>query len=99
MSPGTISRHALGRMNQRAISPDDLALIKMIGTAVDDGYLVLNRDCQAAERELKRLLEQVRRLSGKRMVTAGDRVVTVYRAGRSTERKLVRRTEERQLGI
>jgi hypothetical protein len=97
MSPANLSQHALTRMSQRGFHRDDLDLIRMIGTEVDDGYLVLNRDRQAAERVLKEMLQQIKRLDGKRVVVAGGRVVTVYRADRSAGRRLVRRAEERQV--
>lgn len=97
MSPAAISQHALTRMSQRAFQEDDLDLIRMIGSEVDDGFMVLNRDRQAAERVLKALLQKIRRLDGKRVVVAGGRVVTVYRANGGKQRRLVRRTEQRQL--
>ena len=97
MSQTQLTRHAVARMGQRNFQNDDLDLIRLIGTAVEDGYLVLNRDCQAAERELKLLLERVRRLNGKRLVTVAGRVVTAYRAGKATERRLIRGAEDREL--
>lgn len=78
------------RLAQRAIRPHHLDLIKLIGTAVEDGYLVKEKDCQTFERDLKRLMERIRRLSGKRVVVAGDRIVTAYRARPRKERRLLR---------
>jgi hypothetical protein len=85
-----LTRHALARLGQRAISGDDIDLIVLIGTEVEDGYLVRSKDRQAAERHLKRLLEQVRRLEGKRAVIADSRVVTAYHARPAKERSLLR---------
>jgi hypothetical protein len=97
MSPAAISQHALTRMSQRAFQEDDLDLIRMIGTEVNDGFMVLNRDRQAAERVLKALLQRIRRLDGKRIVVAGGRVVTVYHAHETKQRRLLRRAEQRHI--
>jgi len=97
MSAINLTRHAVCRLAQRAIRYDDLDLIMMIGTEVRDGYIVLERDCQAAERELKRLLERVRRLNGKRLVAQSGHIVTAYHAGVGTRRRLVRDAEDREL--
>ncbi len=71
----------------------------MIGTPVGDGYIVLNHDSQAAERELKRMAEHIRRLIGKRLVIADGRVVTAYRTNKATERRLIRKAEDRELTV
>ena len=89
--------HALTRMAQRAIREDDLALILWVGTEVEGGYLVRAKDCQSVERQLKRLAHRVRRLQGKRVVVAGNRIVTVYHTCSATERRLLRGTEEHML--
>lgn len=85
-----LTKHALARMAQRAISSADIDLIMLIGTEVEDGYLVRGKDRQAAERQLKQLLDQVRRLEGKRAVVADSRVVTAYHACPAKERNLLR---------
>lgn len=85
-----LTKHALARMAQRAISSADIDLIMLIGTEVEDGYLVRGKDRQAAERQLKQLLDQVRRLEGKRAVVADSRVVTAYHARPAKERDLLR---------
>jgi len=92
---GALTQHAMIRMVQRAISIDDLDLIMLIGTEVEDGYLVRSKDCRAAERRLKQLLDQVRRLDGKRVVVVDGKVVTAYHAHPAKERRLLRGSEER----
>jgi len=99
MSQNQLTRHAVARMAQRGFRGDDHDLIRLIGTPVEDGYLVRDRDYQAAERELKLLLERVRRLNGKRLVIAAGRIVTAYPAGKATKRRLIRGAEERELGL
>jgi hypothetical protein len=82
-------------MSQRGIANDDLELIQWIGTEVEGGYLVREKDYQALDRELKQLRDHARRLVGKRLVIEGDRLVTAYHAARTKERRLLRGAEER----
>jgi hypothetical protein len=97
MKTKSLTRHALTRMAQRAIGGDDLDLILWVGTEVEDGYLVRAKDCQAVERKLKHLMHRVRRLEGKRVVFAGNRIVTAYHASPGTERRLLRGAKQRAL--
>jgi hypothetical protein len=90
MSAVHLTQHAMLRMSQRGIRLDDLQLIEAIGTEVDGGYLLRQKDFQTLERELKTLRDQARRLVGKRVVQAGDAVVTAYHASRADERRLLR---------
>lgn len=91
MSSEHLTQHARIRMAQRGIRDDDLDLIKRIGSEVEGGYFVRDQDAQDEERRLKREIDRVRRIRGKRVVVSGDRVVTVYHAGRGKERRLLRR--------
>lgn len=95
MSDATLTSHALVRMAQRAISGDDLDLVRTFGTEVEGGYLLRAKDCQAIEHAVKRFVDRVRRLSGERVVVAGGRVVTAYHARRSKQCRLLRRAERR----
>jgi len=97
MTTSAVSRHALARMAQRGFQADDADLIMLFGTPIQDGFLVLKKDCEAVERELKRLQDRVRRLSGKRLVVEAGRIVTAYRVGKGTERRLLRGAEDREL--
>ena len=91
-----LSRHAETRMAQRGVSIKDAELIALIGTEVADGFLVFAQDCQI-ERELKGLIDRVRRLQGKRLVIANGRIVSAYQASRWKERRLLRSAQERDL--
>lgn len=97
MTASQLTRHAIQRMGQRGFQDEDLELIQLIGTEVEDGFLVLNRDCQAAEHELKRLQERIRRLGGKRLVVADGHIVTAYHADKASERRLIRQSGDREL--
>ena len=46
-----LTDHATVRMAQRGIKIKDFDLIALIGTPVDDGYLVRDQDCQGLERD------------------------------------------------
>lgn len=90
-----LTAHAITRMSQRGIARGDLELVRWIGTEVEGGYVVREKDVQALERELKHLQDQARRLVGKRVVVDGDVVVTVYHADRGKEKRLLRGAETR----
>lgn len=77
-----LTAHAATRMSQRGIGSGDLELVRWIGTEVEGGFIVREKDFQALERELKHLREQARRLVGKRLVIDGSVVVTAYHANR-----------------
>lgn len=89
------TKHAVERMAQRTMSMSDAEFIVMYGTEVPDGFLFLARDCDALEGELKRSIEQVRRLRGKRVVAVDGKIVTVFHSSARTERRLIRNAEER----
>jgi hypothetical protein len=92
-----MTKHAKRRMAQRGIKLKDAELIEIIGTPVDDGYLVRTKDCQSAEREIKQLLDRIRRLEGKRLVTVDGKLVTAFHIRRREERRLLRRSHKRDL--
>ena len=98
MNAFTVTDHAALRMAQRGMSMRDAELAALIGTEVDDGYLVLAKNCKKLESELKALLDRVKRLQGKRLVTANGRIVTAYSASKRRVRRLVRDAYERDLG-
>ena len=90
-----LTAHATTRMSQRGIRGGDLELVRRIGTEVEGGYLVREKDFQALERQLNFLRDQARRLVGKRVVVDGCMVVSAYHAGRAKERRLLRGAEAR----
>jgi hypothetical protein len=47
---------------------------------------------------LKALLDRVRKLQGKRLVTADGRIVTAYYASKRRKLQLMRNAQERDLG-
>jgi len=97
MSHLPITRHASTRLTQRGMRLDDAELIALIGTEVEDGYLVRAKDYQEIESALKKLLERFRRVIGKRLVIANGQIVTAYHASRGRERRLLRNARESSL--
>ena len=92
-----LTAHAEARTAQRGLSGSDLELIALIGTPVEGGLFVLEKQVQAFERDLKKLRDQARRLVGKRVVLDGDTIVTAYHARTGKERRLLRGAERRNL--
>src|SRR5262245_44321401 len=92
-----LTGHAAMRMAQRSIKYRDAELIALIGTEVDDGYLVRVKDYQEVERQLKELLQRLRHIVGKRLIVVDGRIVTAYQASRTYQRRLLRNARESDL--
>jgi hypothetical protein len=86
-----LTRHAATRMAQRSVSLSDIELIGLIGTEVEGGYFVRDKDYQEMERVLKNLLHRLERVVGKRSVVESGQVITVYHPSKAHERRLLRR--------
>jgi hypothetical protein len=89
------TKHAIARMAQRGIKLNDADLIVLVGTEVSDGYLVLRKDYDEAERALKLMIERLRKVVGKRLIFANGQIVTVYSASESHKRQLIRHAYKR----
>ena len=63
----------------------DAELIALIGTQVEDGYLVRNKDFQQIKSDLTKFLKRLRRIVGKRLILNNGQVVTAYHASRKHE--------------
>lgn len=86
-----LTQHAVTRFAQRGFRDGDAELIMAIGTEVEGGYLVRQRDVWDFEQRVKHLLERVYRSAGKRLVVEGDVVVTGYYSRLGKERKLMKK--------
>lgn len=86
-----LTRHAVTRFAQRGFRDGEAELIMAIGTEVEGGYLVRRKDVRDFERCVKRLLERVCRLAGKRLVVMGEAAVTGYHCRPGEERRLLKR--------
>jgi len=94
-----ITRHGRMRCAQRGLSADELDLIMLIGSEVDDGYLVRDKDCQEVVRQLKNEIKRVQRVKGKRVVLVNGQIIAAFHATRSEMRRVLRRSEERGLEV
>jgi hypothetical protein len=94
MNTLALTSHAAVRMAQRNIKMKDVELIMLIGTEVDDGFLVRAKDGLELEKLLFELLERIRRVRGKRLVTANGQIITTYHSYRSDQRRLLRSARE-----
>jgi len=87
----TLTQHAESRIRQRGLRESDIPMIVDAGTPVDDDSLLLL--AQDVDREIRRRKQEIsalERLRGCRVVIAADKVVTVYRPSRRTEKRLLR---------
>jgi hypothetical protein len=92
-----LTNHAIQRISQRGITPCDIDLVLSLGTEVRDGYLMREKDCRARVAALKREIERIERLEGKRVVIAGECVVTTFHVKQSEDRRLIRAAAQRDL--
>ncbi|MBV9548062.1 MAG: hypothetical protein JO256_00130 [Alphaproteobacteria bacterium] len=90
MTTHAFSKHGLARLKQRGIALNDLELLELIGSEVENGYLVRRKDYQVLDREVKHLLHRARRLVGKRVVVENGTLVTAYHASQKTSDRLLR---------
>ncbi len=85
-----LSFHAQQRLQQRGLSTSDLDLVLMHGTETSDGYYLRRSDVRRAERELRKLINQLNRLSGKYVIVDGDTVITTYHPGKKKQKRILR---------
>ncbi|GIW57045.1 MAG: hypothetical protein KatS3mg082_3449 [Nitrospiraceae bacterium] len=84
------TKHAVERFAQRGFMLDDAEIIMQLGTEVEDGFLVCDRECRQVEEQLRAILRRLDRLRGARLVVEGSTVVTVYRAGKRKQKQLLK---------
>lgn len=63
-----ISRHAGTRMDQREIRPSDLDLMLELGSEVEGGLIVREKDFREFESRLNEQIKRASRLVGKRLL-------------------------------
>lgn len=82
--------HARHRLRQRGRREQDVSLIMQHGTAVKGGgIMLLEQDVARVVGDIKKLAISLQRLANWKVVLAGDRVVTIYPAGRLHTRRLL----------
>jgi len=90
-----LSNHAEVRANQRGILASDIELVRACGELMEDQsaevYVLLDRNVQEEIRRRKREIQRLEHLRGTQVVCSGDRVITVCRLNRGSEKNLLRR--------
>lgn len=86
-----LTDHAALRLAQRGFRSGDLEWVMAIGSEVEGGFLVKEKDFLAVEHAVKRRLQRLRQLVGKRVVIEGDSIVTAYHAKPEKARRLLKR--------
>jgi len=85
------SQHALSRIRQRGVREADIPVVVAAGTPIDDeSVFLLDRDVEREIRKRKQEITALERLRGCRVVIAGEKIVTIYRPSRKTEKRLMR---------
>jgi hypothetical protein len=87
-----VTKHAAERFAQRAFTLGDAEIIMQLGTEVEDGFLVCDRECRKVEEQLRAMLRRLDRLRGARLVVEGSTVITVYRTGKRKQKRLLKAT-------
>jgi len=83
--------HARARLQQRGRCERDVDLILRYGTDVKgDGVVLLEDDVIRTIRDLKTLSERLQRLANWKVVFAGNKIVTIYRARREHQKRLLK---------
>lgn len=90
------TQHAIVRMAQRGIQPDDLPWIMAIATEVPEGLLVTNKDIAEIERHVKAFTQCLRHINGKLLIARDGALITAYHATkRQASTRLRARTKVR----
>lgn len=84
-----LSVHAQQRLQQRGLTEMDIDLILQHGTETRDGYYLRRRDIAEAEKEFRKLINQLTRLAGKYVVVDGDTVITAYHPGKKKQKRVL----------
>ena len=89
-----VSKHAMKRMDQRAVRDEDIELVFSFGTQVaHDAWLIKDTDAKREIAELKRKIQRIERLKNKKLkvVAEGNTVITCYPSSRADQRRTLRR--------
>jgi len=90
------SRHAEARMRQRGLRNSDIELILRCASEVGgDVYFLGRRDVEREIRLRKREIQALERLSGQKIVLAGQTIVTCYKSRKSDQRRMFRKGRRR----
>lgn len=83
-----LSRHAETRIRQRGFTERDLDLIRSVGEAVNDGYIMTDHAIAHHLQALHQEMSRIERLRGVALIEANEAVVTIYHADKARIRRL-----------
>ncbi len=87
-----LTRHAEIRKRQRGLRDADLHLLLDCATQVaPDAYLLTRKDATREIARCKRKIQQLERLSGRKVVVDGETVLTCYHSRPKDQRRTLRR--------
>ena len=86
-----LSTHAEQRMQQRGFRKQDIDLVRVWGTPVDDGILLLQKDVAEAMRRKEPAIDRLRHLCDTILVIRNGVVVTCFRGTEKRIKRTLRR--------
>ena len=92
MSALRYTAHAMARLQQRGLRPADVELIVTRGTPIPDGYLMRGEDVDEEIARHKHEIATLERLREKMVIMKGGKVLSVYPAKSSKQRRVLRKT-------
>ncbi len=84
-----ITRHAEARMQQRALTLEDIEFLEHHATRTERGYLMTRKDVREMEPFTRMMVAKAERLVGVFLAVEDDRLITAYKARRKNLRKLL----------
>ena len=94
----TLTNHAQTRFAQRNLKPEDLELILIHGTETGDGVLLTRKDALREIEHLKGTMKRFKRLADTYVVADCGTIITSYRPGRRTMKRVSRSIETQNRG-
>jgi len=97
MTEISMTAHAQRRKQQRGFRNADISIVLQIATQVaPDAYMLTRADAAFEIAKRKGEIQQLERLSGSKIIIAGDTVITCYHAYREEQKRSMRKEREFQ---
>lgn len=84
-----LTAHATVRARQRGLREDDLRAILEYGTETAEGIILLERDVQRYEQQVRKKLSRLHALVGGFVATSGETATTAFRATKRQRRRFI----------
>ncbi|MGV6816508.1 MAG: hypothetical protein ACWA44_04445 [Thiotrichales bacterium] len=97
MSNLRMTKHAQCRAQQRGIRDTDIFIVLQAATQVaHDAYMLTRADAAREIARRKREIQQLERLSGKKIILNGNHVITCYHAHEEEQKRTLKKQREFQ---